>query len=78
MGDFFVVVGVILFVIGWVGGVRLAFFESTYLGFWVLLIPIVWLYFLFTRIADTAKFAVCSIVGLIFMLLGIFAHQSNF
>jgi hypothetical protein len=77
MGDFFIVVGVILYFIGWVGSVRLAFFESTYLGFWVLFVPVVWIYFLFTRIANTAKFAAFSIVGLVIMLLGIFVHQSN-
>jgi hypothetical protein len=77
MGDLFIVAGVLLYFIGWVGSVRLAFIESKYLGFWVLFVPIVWLYFLFTRIAITAKYAVISFVGLIIMLLGIFVNQSN-
>ena len=77
MGDFFVVVGVVLYIIGWAGSVRLAFLESTYLGFWVLFVPVVWLYFLFTRIAETAKFAAFSIVGLIVMPVGIFVNQSS-
>ena len=77
MGDLFVAVGLILYVIGWVGSVRLAFLESTHLGFWVLIIPVVWLYFLLTRIANTAIFAAFSIVGVIIMLFGIFVNHSN-
>ena len=75
MGGYFIVVGVILFLVGWLGSVRLAFNEGRTLGIWVLLVPVVWLYFLFTRIALTARFAAVSFAGLLIVLLGIYAVQ---
>ena len=73
MGGYLIIVGVILFLVGWLSSVRLAFNESRTFGIWVLLVPVVWLYFLFTRIALTARFAAVSFAGLLIVLLGIFA-----
>ena len=75
MGDYFIIVGVILFLVGWLASVRLAFDESRTLGIWALLVPLVWLYFLFTRIALTARYAAMSFAGLLIVLLGIYAVQ---
>ena len=75
MGGYLIIVGVILFLVGWLRSVRLAFNESRTLGIWVLLVPVVWLYFLFTRIALTARYAAVSFAGLLIVLLGIFAVQ---
>lgn len=75
MGGYLIIVGVILFLIGWLGCVRLAFNESRTLGIWVLLVPVVWLYFLVTRVALTARYAAVSFAGLLIVLLGIYAVQ---
>jgi hypothetical protein len=75
MGGYLIIVGLILFLVGWLGSVRLAFNESRFLGIWVLLVPVVWLYFLFTRIALTTKYAALSFAGLLIVLLGIYVVQ---
>ena len=75
MGSYLIIFGVALFLVGWLGSVRLAFNESRTLGIWALLVPVVWLHFLFTRIALTARFAAVSFAGLLIVLLGIYAVQ---
>jgi len=75
MGDFIVISGIIVFLIGWVGGVRLAFAESPRMGFWALFVPVVWVYFIFTRNPQTIRYAVVSLAGLCMVLVGIYAGQ---
>jgi len=75
MGGYLIIVGAILFLVAWLGSVRLAFKERPSLGIWVLLVPVVWIYFLFTRIELTARYAAISFAGLLILLLGIIAVQ---
>jgi hypothetical protein len=77
MGDFIIITGIVIYLIGWAASVRLAFKESTYLGFWVLIVPVVWLYFMFTRIKSTAKWTAVSLGGLLIIVLGAFIKQSS-
>jgi hypothetical protein len=76
MGAAIIVIGIVLYLVGWLGSVLLAFEESGSLGLWVLLVPVVWLYFVFTRIDRTAKYVAISFAGLALMLVGIFFLQA--
>ena len=76
MGGAIIVIGIFVYILGWLGSVRLAFEESGSLGLWVLLVPVVWLYFIVTRIDTTGKYVAISFAGLAMMLLGIFLLQA--
>ena len=77
MGEPLIFAGMLIYMVGWAGSIRLAFKESTYLGFWVLFVPFVWLYFLFTRIEITVRWALVTLVGLLVLVAGIMIEQSS-
>lgn len=66
--DVLVPSGLAIYCIGWLGGVAVALRESTWLGILTLLVPIVWIYFMFTRIEQTIRYLVISVAGLLLIL----------
>ncbi len=63
-------IGVVLYIAGWLWGVSMAFREGCGWGIGALLIPIVWLYYIVSRWSDTWRSLALAALGAALFFFG--------
>ena len=75
MSEYIVLFGLVVYVVGWLGTVRIAFEEDKFEGYWVVFFPLAWFRFLSTQPERTFPYAIVCFVGLLIVLFGIIVGQ---